>query len=102
MVVLAYIGLAVLIYQLLMEGNHPFRAQWLGSGEPPPLEERIRLGCFPYRQTPVCPVAPPTRYSPKWKGKDRVQSFLLCSRRATKKRIIPISDAFIVVHEEDA
>lgn len=52
-------GLAVLIYQLLMAGNHPFRAIWLGKDEPPPLEERIRRGCFPYRKPPICPVAPP-------------------------------------------
>jgi serine/threonine protein kinase len=52
-------GLGVLVYQLLMAGNHPFRAQWLGRGDPPPLEERIRLGCFPFRSPPICPVAPP-------------------------------------------
>jgi serine/threonine protein kinase len=52
-------GLGVLIYQLLMNGNHPFRALWLGAGEPPPLEERIRQGCFPFRNPPTCPVAPP-------------------------------------------
>jgi hypothetical protein len=52
-------GLGVLIFQLLMEGSHPFRARWLGSGDPLPLEERIRRGCFPYWGTPPCPVAPP-------------------------------------------
>jgi len=52
-------GLGVLIFQLLMGGSHPFRARWLGSGDPLPLEERIRRGCFPYRGTPPCPVAPP-------------------------------------------
>ena len=52
-------GLGVIIYQMLMEGNHPFRARWLGPGEPPPIEERIRRGCFPYRNPPICPVAPP-------------------------------------------
>ena len=51
-------GLGVLIYQMLMDGNHPFRARWLGLGEPPPIEERIRKGCFPYRNPPICPVAP--------------------------------------------
>ena len=40
-------GLGVLIFQLLMEGNHPFRAQWLGKGDPPPIEERIAIGRFP-------------------------------------------------------
>ncbi len=41
-------ALGVLLYQLLMEGNHPFRALWTGSGEPPPLETSIRQGAFPY------------------------------------------------------
>ena len=52
-------GLAVLIFQLLMEGNHPFRAQWLGSGDPPPVEDRIRDGAWPYARRPKLPVAPP-------------------------------------------
>ncbi|HEU0115370.1 MAG TPA: hypothetical protein VFQ80_11870 [Thermomicrobiales bacterium] len=41
-------ALGVLLYQLLMEGNHPFRVLWTGSGEPPPLETSIRQGAFPY------------------------------------------------------
>jgi serine/threonine protein kinase len=52
-------GLGVLIFQLLMDGSHPFRAQWLRAGDPPPLPERIRRGCFPYSPAPPCPVAPP-------------------------------------------
>ena len=52
-------GLAVLVFQLLMNGSHPFRAQWLAPGDPPPLEERIRINCFPYVIQPECPVAPP-------------------------------------------
>jgi Protein kinase domain len=41
-------ALGVLLYQLLMEGNHPFRVLWTGAGEPPPLEASIRQGAFPY------------------------------------------------------
>jgi hypothetical protein len=52
-------GLGVLVFQLLMDGSHPFRAQWLRAGDPPPLGERIRRGCFPYIESPPCPVAPP-------------------------------------------
>jgi serine/threonine protein kinase len=52
-------GLGVLIFQILMEGNHPFRAQWLGKGDPPPVEERIAIGAFPYTSTPGVPVSPP-------------------------------------------
>ena len=54
-------GLAVLIFQLLMDGNHPFRAQWLGGGEPPAVEDRIRDGAWPYAAAAAhgVPVAPP-------------------------------------------
>lgn len=53
-------AMAVLFFQLLMNGNHPFKVTWTGSaGEPPPLEQRIVSGLFPY-QTPTLPgVAPP-------------------------------------------
>jgi DNA-binding helix-hairpin-helix protein with protein kinase domain len=43
-------ALAVLIFQLLMDGNHPFRARWVGAGEKPPFPERIERGLFPYRE----------------------------------------------------
>jgi DNA-binding helix-hairpin-helix protein with protein kinase domain len=41
-------ALGVIIFQLLMDGRHPFEGEWQGEGEPPALEERIRLGMFPY------------------------------------------------------
>jgi cellulose biosynthesis protein BcsQ len=44
-------GLAVLIFQLLMEGRHPFAGTWLGPGEPPSLEARIATGDWPYEST---------------------------------------------------
>ena len=52
-------ALGVLIFQLLMEGSHPFRAQWLGSGDPPPVETRIAQGIFPYAAIPDSRVRPP-------------------------------------------
>ena len=55
-------GLAVLIFQLVMEGTHPFSGVYLGSDEPPSLEARIRSGHFPtgtkripYRPMPAAP-----------------------------------------------
>ncbi len=55
-------GLAVLIFQLLMEGTHPFSGVYSGRDEPPPVETRIALGHFPYgvRSVPYrpMPVAP--------------------------------------------
>jgi DNA-binding helix-hairpin-helix protein with protein kinase domain len=41
-------GLGVLIFRLLMEGNHPFAARYIGSGARPPLKERIIQGHWPY------------------------------------------------------
>ena len=52
-------ALGVLLFQLLMEGNHPFSVQWLGSGEPPTLERAIREGMYPYAPTTHPIQAPP-------------------------------------------
>jgi serine/threonine protein kinase len=41
-------GLAVIIFRLLMEGNHPFDGVFRGQGEVPSLEARIKAGHFPY------------------------------------------------------
>ncbi|MEM7726902.1 MAG: tetratricopeptide repeat protein [Cyanobacteria bacterium P01_A01_bin.45] len=57
-------GLGVLIFQLLMEGTHPFSGIYQGAGEPPTYESRIASGHFTYsknRQVPYVstPIAPP-------------------------------------------
>ncbi len=57
-------GLGVLLFQLLMEGTHPFAGQFAGNGEPPLTEERISAGHFPHardRNAPYrpMPLAPP-------------------------------------------
>lgn len=56
-------GLAVLLFQLLMEGTHPFAGVFHGAGEPAPEEQRIVAGHFPYalRRGPYSPRpgAPP-------------------------------------------
>lgn len=51
-------GLAVLIFQLLMEGAHPFAGVYLGGGEPPKIEDRIKNGHFPYSKTTTVPYKP--------------------------------------------
>jgi serine/threonine protein kinase len=57
-------GLGVILFQLLMEGTHPFAGAYLGHGDPPPYEQRILVGHFPYgskNSIPYrpMPVAPP-------------------------------------------
>ncbi len=58
-------GLAILIFQLLMEGTHPFAGVFLGAGDPPPYEERIRAGHFPYGTSRKSPYAP-MPFAPPW------------------------------------
>ena len=57
-------GLAVLIFQLLMAGSHPYRSRWLGAGDPPAVAEKIARGWFPYAKAPAGPVAPPSLAPP--------------------------------------
>lgn len=55
---------AVLAFQLLMEGFHPFAGVWRGEGDPPGLESNIRArrsAWFGSRQLTPSPAAPPAR-----------------------------------------
>ncbi|MFM7365992.1 MAG: tetratricopeptide repeat protein [Cuspidothrix sp.] len=58
-------GLAVLIFQLLMEGTHPFSGIFQGGVEPPPYQARILAGHFTYSQKKQVPYLP-TPISPSW------------------------------------
>ncbi|MBE9001253.1 tetratricopeptide repeat protein [Nostoc sp. LEGE 12447] len=58
-------GLAVLVFQLLMEGTHPFSGIFQGSIEPPPYEARIASGHFTYSQKRYVPYLP-TPIAPPW------------------------------------
>jgi DNA-binding helix-hairpin-helix protein with protein kinase domain len=58
-------GLAVLIFQLLMEGTHPFSGIFQGTAEPPPYEARIAAGHFTYSQQRQVPYLP-TPIAPPW------------------------------------
>jgi len=51
-------ALGVLVFQLLMEGTHPFAGIYRGSGEPPPYEKRIAAGHFPFAGDQRIPYAP--------------------------------------------
>jgi DNA-binding helix-hairpin-helix protein with protein kinase domain len=56
-------GLAILLFQLLMEGTHPFAGIYQGKNDPPPYDSRIQAGHFVYgtRRVPYrpMPAAPP-------------------------------------------
>jgi len=58
-------GLAVLIFQLLMEGTHPFSGIFQGYDDPPPYEARIASGHFTYSQKQRVPYIP-TPIAPSW------------------------------------
>ena len=51
-------ALAVAIYQLLMEGSHPFRGIYQGAGEPPKVETYISRGYFLHSESRNVPLAP--------------------------------------------
>jgi hypothetical protein len=51
-------ALAVLIFQLLIDGVHPFTGRFVGAGEDPSLQKRIRGGLFPYCRSRRVPVSP--------------------------------------------
>ncbi|MEA5550910.1 tetratricopeptide repeat protein [Anabaena cylindrica UHCC 0172] len=58
-------GLAVLIFQLLMEGTHPFSGIFQGLFDPPAYESRIVAGHFTYSQKQQVPYLP-TPIAPPW------------------------------------
>ncbi|MET0397782.1 MAG: TonB family protein [Longimicrobiaceae bacterium] len=57
-------GLGVLVFQMLMEGTHPFAGRFRGEGEPPPVEERIAAGLFPYAPRDGVELEPPRTAPP--------------------------------------
>jgi len=61
-------GLGILIFMLLMEGIHPFaNGVWVGAGDPPPIEDRIRNCYSPYAgsaHVKPMPAAPPFEILP--------------------------------------
>ena len=60
-------ALAVVIYQLLMEGTHPFRGVYTGDGEPPKVESYISQGHFLHSATRNVPLRPMPN-SPLWES----------------------------------
>ncbi|MBM4076930.1 MAG: hypothetical protein FJ267_14975, partial [Planctomycetes bacterium] len=53
-------GLAMLIFHLLCMGRHPYAGQYLGTGEPPPIEKAIANFQYVYhRKSPTAQFVPP-------------------------------------------
>ena len=52
-------GMGVMIFQMLMEGTHPFAGKFQGLGDPPPVEQRISSGHFPHGRNGNVPYDPP-------------------------------------------
>ena len=57
-------GLGVLIFQLLMEGRHPYIGRYTGQGEPPAIEENIASGNFIHSQNRPVPLVDGPGYLP--------------------------------------
>lgn len=72
-------GLAVLIFQLLMQGTHPFAGLYSEEGDPAPIPKRIARGHWPYAREKAVPYRP-NPHAPPWEGlPPMVQAlFLLC------------------------
>jgi DNA-binding helix-hairpin-helix protein with protein kinase domain len=52
-------ALAVLIFQLLQQGTHPFAGRFTGEGEPADLARRIAVGQWPYARSRASAYEPP-------------------------------------------
>ena len=58
-------ALAVLIFQLLMQGLHPFAGTCAGGGEPDSIGARIAAGSWPYALGQPGPIQP-SPHAPPW------------------------------------
>lgn len=58
-------GLAVLIFQFLMQGTHPFAGMHVGEGEAGTIPRRIAAGHWPYAQNVEMPIRP-SPHAPPW------------------------------------
>jgi DNA-binding helix-hairpin-helix protein with protein kinase domain len=72
-------GLAVLIFQLLMQGTHPFAGVFTGHGEPASVPARIAAGHWPYARERAIPYRP-SPHAPPWETLPPVvqEMFQLC------------------------
>ena len=72
-------GLGVLIFQLLVEGRHPYRGTYTGQGKDPATEDRIASGYFLHSQSRAVPLAAGRGFLPFDVLDDQLQDqFRLC------------------------
>jgi DNA-binding helix-hairpin-helix protein with protein kinase domain len=71
-------ALAVLIFQLLMGGIHPFAGRYAGAGEPDSIAARIAAGHWPYALRSTGPVQPSPHAPPWFALPPSVQELLRC------------------------
>src|SRR5262249_31075698 len=58
-------GIAILIFQLLMQGSHPFlNGRYTGGGDPPSPDQAMRAGYWPYGSRRGS--YDPPRFAPPW------------------------------------
>ena len=57
-------GLGVLIFQLLLEGRHPYTGRYTGQGEPPATEDNIASGYFLHSESRAVPLVEGPGYLP--------------------------------------
>jgi DNA-binding helix-hairpin-helix protein with protein kinase domain len=95
-------GLGVLVFRLLMDGNHPFAARYIGSGARPPLKERIIQGHWPYSKSRTGPVLPRRQAPPFARLPPHVQRLLQKCFEAGHKNpaIRPTADEWVRVLDQ--
>ena len=62
-------GLGVIIFQLLLEGRHPYIGKYTGLGEPPAIEVSIARGSFIHSESRAVPLVDGPGYMP-WETLD--------------------------------
>ena len=82
-------GLGVIIFQLLMEGRHPFAGRFTGRGEPPAIEDNIARGHFLHSGNRAVPLVEGPGYLP-WHTLDGsiAELFRLCFERGHDNQIV--------------
>ena len=82
-------GLGVVIFQLMMEGRHPYAGRYTGQGEPPAIEDNISRGHFLHSEGRSVPLIEGPGYMP-WHTLDGAiaEMFRLCFEGGHDNQIV--------------